>query len=209
ITDGGFIKKTSTLLLSEETRIKREILSSFVIQGIKDLDKTIYATSRLPSHEIINELRREIEIPRDITVLDLYQSVHSSEPVLSLVESEWTITIPLNKIQLQYGIVSTIKKYPKEVHKRVVLDVYSDFLRYHDWKEISEMLYKQIDGFRRWNCTSIIVIDPALLSEEDLEELIRNFDNVILVEGSGVDAFIKIEKLYGGTPAQKVIFPYR
>lgn len=201
--DGGLIKKTTTLLLAEETKSKNEILSSFILQGIKDKDGNIYVTSRQPSQEVCKNLAKSIALER-VAVIDLYQAFYASGAA-GIVEEERRITIPANLTLFQHAIVREIKKYPREMHKRVVLDAYSDLLKHYEWKELFPMLCKQLEGFRKWNCTCIAAIEPNLLSESELEGLKKQFDSVFVPSGKGRHALVKIFKLYGGAPKKNII----
>ncbi|MFH1774333.1 MAG: ATPase domain-containing protein, partial [Methanobacteriota archaeon] len=203
VCDGGLIKKTTTLMLAEETKSKNEILSSFILQGIRDKDGNIYVTSRQPSQEVCKNLAKNIELER-VAVIDLYQAFHASGAI-GIVEEEHKITIPANLTLFQHAIVKEIKKYPREMHKRVVLDAYSDLLKHYEWKELFSILCKQLEGFRKWNCTCIVALDQNLISESELEELKKQFDNVFILSGKGKQASMRIAKLFGGAPKQNII----
>ncbi|MFQ5800920.1 MAG: hypothetical protein ACE5HH_04280, partial [Candidatus Hydrothermarchaeales archaeon] len=101
--------------------------------------------------------------------------------------------VPATLIQVKRAVVAAVKKHPKETHKRIVLDIYTDLARYHNFAEITDLIIKQVDGLKRWNCTNIITLAPELSSEE----LERHFDNVFLSIGMST---YKIKKLFGGKP---------
>lgn len=207
IMAGGLSKGSSTLLIAEETKTKHKVLLSFIEQGLKESNIVIYATSRHPFQEIIGELRVDFKDLKNFAIIDLYENIHSEERVYELVEKEHRIIVPLNKILFQRSIVKTIKSQPKEVPKIVVIDVYDDFSRYYSPGEILELLQKQIEGLKRWNCTSVIALDPYsyLIRKKGVEEVKKNFDNVMILSGDDKDASVFIEKLYHGTPSKHII----
>ncbi len=96
-----------------------------------------------------------------------------------------------------------MKRHPKETHKRVVIDAYPDLLKLYTPDEIYEMMARHIEGFRKWNCTTIITLETGTLQQETLEELKKRFDNVLFLVGKGKGSFMIIEKLYSGTPEKK------
>lgn len=199
-TEGGLVRTTSTLLLAEETKAKRAFLDSFVAQGAKSRDTNLYATSRVPPREIVQLL-----MPGDRGI-DLYTAAHTSNQITGLKENGSITTAPLNTTLLQHSLVRDVKRFPREVHKRVVLDVYSDLLRYHRWEELLEILCRQLEGFRRWNCTLIVALDPNALKGEELEALKRRFDNVLLISGKDrKSGSLAVLKLYGGTPPPRSV----
>jgi KaiC/GvpD/RAD55 family RecA-like ATPase len=204
VCDGGLIKKTTTLMLAEETKSKNEILSSFILQGIRDRDGNIYATSREPAQEICSSLAKNVALER-VVVIDLYQAFHTASTISGIAEEECRITISANLTLFQHAIVKEVRKYPREMHKRVVLDVYNDLLKYYKWEELFPILCKQLEGFRKWNCTCIIALDPSLISESKLEELKKQFDNVFILSGRGKQALMRTAKLFGGAPKQNII----
>jgi KaiC/GvpD/RAD55 family RecA-like ATPase len=205
VTDGGFVKKTTTLLIAEETETKNEILSSFIGQGIKDKDSIVYATSKHPSQEVWNAMLRDFGDVENTNIIDLYQSIHTSTAISEIIEDEDSTIIPINTTLFQHSIVKAIKKYPKDTHKRVVLDVYNDLMKYYRWEELFVILSRQVVGFRKWNCTSIVTLDPNLISKDNLEEVKKRFDSVIILLGKGKEVSMVISKLYGGTPIYRVI----
>ncbi|MGB2843100.1 MAG: ATPase domain-containing protein [Halobacteriota archaeon] len=207
IMAGGLSKGSSTLLIAEETKTKHKVLLSFIEQGRKESNNVIYATSRHPFQELIGELRVDFKELKNFAIIDLYENIHSEERVYELVEKEHRIIVPLNKILFQRSIVKTIKSQPKEVPKIVVIDVYDDFSRYYSPGEILELLQKQIEGLKRWNCTSVIALDPYsyLIRKKGVEEVKKNFDNVMILSGDDKDASVFIEKLYHGTPSKHII----
>ena len=109
--------------------------------------------------------------------------------------------MPLNKTLIQHSIVKSIKAHPREHHKRLVLDIYDDLLRYYGFDELFNILVKQLDGFKRWSCTTFMTLSRKSLSVTELERLEKIFDNVFVLYGRDVDAKLLIEKLYGGMPS--------
>lgn len=112
------------------------------------------------------------------------------------VSKEGRQIISTSLIQVKQAVVTDIKKHSKEAHKRVVLDIYSDLARYQNLQEIYDLIIKQVDGFKRWNCTSIVTLAPNLSTDE----LERHFDNVLSLTDV---ATIRIKKLFGGKPKRE------
>ena len=207
IMAGGLSKRSSTLLIAEETKTKHKVLLSFIEQGLREGNNVIYATSKCPFRQIIGELLMDFKELKNFTIIDLYQNIYTEERVSELVEEEHRIIIPLSRILFKRSIVKTIKSQPKDASKIVVIDVYDDFSRYYNPSELLELLQNQIDGLKRWNCTSLIVLDPYsyLIRKEGVEEVKKNFDNVMILSGDDKDASVFIEKLYHGTPSKHII----
>ena len=207
IMAGGLVKGSTTLLIAEETKMKQKILLSFIKQGLVEGNSAIYATSKRPFQQIVGELLMDVEALKNFVIIDLYKDLYAEGRVSELVEEEHRIIAPLSKILFQRSIVKTIKSQPRDVPKMVIGDVYDDFSRYYSTKEIFELLQNQIEGLKRWNCTSIIVLDPHsyLITREGVEEVKKHFDNVLILSGEEKDASVFIEKLYHGTPSKRII----
>jgi KaiC/GvpD/RAD55 family RecA-like ATPase len=207
IMAGGLAKRSSTLFIAEEMKTKQRILISFVKQGLLDGNTVIYVNSKRPSQQIMDELLMNFEDLKNFVIIDFYQDIYTEERVSKVVEEEHRIIAPLNKILFQRSIVKRIKSQPRDAQKIVVIDVYDDFSRYYDPEEILELLQNQLDGFKRWNCTSFIAVDPYsyLMRKEGVEEVKKNFDNVLILSGDDKDASVFIEKLYHGTPTKHII----
>jgi KaiC/GvpD/RAD55 family RecA-like ATPase len=207
IMAGGLAKGSSTLLITEETKTKHKVLLSFIEQGLREGNNVCYATSKRPSQQIMSELLTDFEELKNFMILDLYENIYTEERVSDLVEEKHRIIVPLNKILFQRSIVKTIKSQPKEESKIVVIDVYDDFSRYYRPREILELLNTQIEGLKRWNCTSLVAIDPYsyLIRKVGVEEVKKNFDNIMILSGEDKDASVFIEKLYHGTPSKHII----
>ena len=207
IMGGGLVKGSTTLLIAEETKMKQKILLAFIKQGLVDGNSAMYSTSKRPFEQIIGDILMDVEALKNIVIIDLYKDLYTESHVSELVEEEHRIIIPLNKILFQRSIVKTIRSQPRDMSKIVVIDVYDDFSRYYNTKEIFELLQKQIEGLKRWNCTSVIVLDPHshLITREGVEEVKKHFDNVLILSGEEKDASIFMEKLYHGTPSKNVI----
>ena len=204
---GGVSKGSSSLLITEETKTKHKILLSFIEQGLREGNNVIYATSKRPAHQIMGELLVDFDELKNFMIIDLYENIYTEERVSDLVEEEQRIIVPLSKILFQRSIVKAIKSQPKEESKIVVIDIYDDFSRYYSPREILELLNAQIEGLKRWNCTSIISTDPYsyLIRKEGVEEVKKNFDNIMILSGEDKDASVFIEKLYHGTPSKPII----
>ncbi|MFQ6137384.1 MAG: ATPase domain-containing protein, partial [Candidatus Hydrothermarchaeales archaeon] len=205
VSDGGLRRKTSTLILSEETRHRDELLISFLKQGIRDRDRIIFATSKVSSKVICDELRKDFPTLEGLTVIDLYQDIHTPEKIPMPIEEGSRILVPTSTVLFRQSIVKAVKRYPKEGHKRVVLDVYDDLLSYYGYRELSTILFQQLDGFRKWNCTTIFTLKPGSITDEDLEEMERRVDNVIELSGKALEASIFVKKLHGGPPSKKIV----
>lgn len=204
---GGLVKGSTTLLIAEETKMKQKILLAFIKQGLVEGNSAMYSTSKRPFEQIIGELLMDVEALKNIVIIDLYENLYAESRVSELVEEEHRIIIPLSKILFQRSIVKTIKSQPRDMSKIVVIDVYDEFSRYYNTKEIFELLQNQIEGLKRWNCTSVIVLDPHshLIAREGVEEVKKNFENVLILSGEEKDASVLMEKLYHGTPSKNVI----
>jgi len=204
---GGLAKGSSTLLIAEETKTKHKILLSFIKQGLRARNSVIYATAKRPAQQIQGELLIDFDELQNFMLLDLYENIFTEKRVYKMVEEEHRIIVPLNKILFQRSIVKTIKSYPKDLPKIVVIDVYDNFSRYYSPEEVQKILQDQIDGLKRWNCTSLITINPHsyLMRKEDVEVVKKNFDNVMILSGEDKDASVFIEKLYHGTPSKPVV----
>ncbi|MGB3459225.1 MAG: ATPase domain-containing protein [Halobacteriota archaeon] len=207
VMGGGLAKGSSTLLIAEETKTKHKILLSFIKQGLRAGTNVIYATAKRPAKQIQGELLTDIDELNNFMLLDLYEDIYREERVYKVVEEEHRIIVPLNKILFQRSIVKTIKSYPKDLPKMVVIDVYDNFSRYYSPEETQKILQAQIDGLKRWNCTCLIALDPYsyLIRKQGEEEVKKNFDNVMILSGEDKDASVFIEKLYHGTPSKPVI----
>ncbi|MEA2076119.1 MAG: ATPase domain-containing protein [Euryarchaeota archaeon] len=207
IMAGGLVKGSTTLLITEETKMKQKILLSFIKQGLVEGNSAIYATSKRPFQQIVGELLMDVEALKNFVIIDLYKDLYAEGRVSELVEEEHRIIAPLSKILFQRSIVKTIKSQPRDVPKIVIGDVYDDFSRYYSTKEIFELLQNQIEGLKRWNCTSVIVLDPHsyLITREGVEEVKKHFDNVLILSGEEKDASVLVEKLYHGTPSKNVV----
>jgi len=207
VMGGGLSKGSSTLLIAEETKTKHNILLAFIKQGLRARNSVIYATAKRPARQIQGELLIDFDDLQNFMLLDLYENIVSDERVYKMLEEEHRIIVPLNKILFQRSIVKTIKSYPKDLPKMVVIDVYDNFSRYYSPEEVQKILQDQIDGLKRWNCTSLIAINPHsyLMRKEDVEVVKKNFDNVMILSGDDKDASVFIEKLYHGTPSKPVV----
>ncbi len=196
-SEGGFVKKTSTLLLSGDTRDKERFLLSFSRQGAFDKDRVIFMSSKQPSEAICNALLKDLDSLDGMNMIDLYRDINTPDSIKEVTVEGNIVVLPMNFTLIRHEVVKAIKKQPKEIHKRVVVDALNDLIRYYGFPQLSSVMLKWLEGFRKWNCTSIFALTPILLKKEELTELERKFDNVIeLVDtGSGV----RIKKLYGAT----------
>ncbi len=204
---GGLAKGSTTLLIAEETKAKQRILLSFIKQGLTEGSIAIYATSKRPFQQITGELRMDVDELTNFMILDFYETLYAEDRVSELVEEGNRIIVPLSKILFQRSIVKTIKSQPKDAPKIVILDVYDDFSRYFSPDETFELLQNQMEGLKRWNCTSLIVLDPYsyLVKKKGIDDVKKNFENVMILSGEDKDAQMFIEKLYHGTPSKHII----
>lgn len=207
IMTGGFLQGTTTLLIAEETKAKQKFLLSFIKTGLMDGNNAIYATSKRPYEQLMGELLGDGVRVEKLKILDLYEALYTEQQIAELKEDGQRIIVPFSKIQFQLSIVKCIKSLPKESAKVVVIDIYDDFSRYLGSKEPFELLKSQIEGFKRWNCTCIVAMDPYsyLIKREGVEEVKKHFDNILLLSGGDKEASVFIEKLYHGTPANPII----
>ncbi|MBK5190822.1 MAG: hypothetical protein JJE19_04940 [Methanosarcinales archaeon] len=204
---GGLVKGSTTLLIAEETKMKQKILLAFIKHGLVEGNSAMYATSKRPFQQIVGELLMDVDALKKFMIIDLYENLYTENRVSELVEEEHRIILPLSKILFQRSVVKVIKSQPREASKIAVIDVYDDYSRFYNTKEIFELLQNQIEGLKRWNCTSVIVLDPHsyLITREGVEEVKKNFDNVLILSGEEKDASVIIEKLYHGTPTKNTI----
>ncbi len=210
IIAGGLAKGSSTLLIAEETKVKNNILLPFIKQGLREGTKVIYATSKRPARQIQGELLTDFADLHNFMLLDLYEDIYRKERVYKVVAEEHRIIVPLNMILFQRSIVKTIKSYPRDLPKRVVIDVYDNFSKYYSPEEVQKILQDQIEGLKRWNCTSLLAINPhSYLMIKVGEELVKkDFDNVMILSGEDMDALVFIDRLYHGTPSRQIIRLY-
>jgi KaiC/GvpD/RAD55 family RecA-like ATPase len=190
---GGLIKGTSTLLLTEERRAKNDLLITYISEGLREKEASIIATSRISSKDLLEIFNRTVDTKKKLEIIDLFLSTHTEDVVRIPVKKGNRHIISTSIIQVKQAVVAAVKSYPKESHKRIVLDMYSDLSKYQNHEEILDLIINQVEGFKRWNSTSIITLAPNL-SSEDLE---RYFDNVFLMTDVST---IKIKKLFGGKP---------
>jgi len=207
IMAGGLMKGSTTLLITEETKTKQKIIISFIEQGLVEGSFAIYATSKRPFHQMVGEILMDTEDLRNLLILDFYEDLYTEGRISELVEDENRIIVPLNKILYQRSIVKAIKSQPKEAPKIVIIDVYDEFSRYYSPGEIFMILQKQIEGLKRWNCTSVIVLDPQshLIKKEGVDNVKKHFENVMILSGEDKASSAFIEKLYHGTPSKHII----
>jgi len=208
---GGLTRNSSTLIISEETRAKSIFIKSFILKGLKNGDKVIYFTSNVSYDEIRDLILKEL--PRrslkNLIFLDLNYTLNTKRALTNLLEEDGRIIVPLSLTLIQHAIVKSIKSLPKEKHKRVVIDIFSDLISYYKWEEMEEILIKYLEGYRRWNCTSLIVLNPEIISRREIEGMKKFFDNSLILNSSGREVKITIEKLYGGLPKDRsVIIKY-
>jgi len=210
IIAGGLAKGSSTLLLAEETKAKDKILLSFIKQGLRAGNGVIYATAKRPAQQIQGELLIDLDELKNFMLLDLYENIYTEERVYKMIEEEHRIIVPLNMIMFQRSIVKTIKSYPRDLPKMAVIDVYDNFSRYYSPEEVQKIVQDQIDGLKRWNCTSLITINPHsyLMRKVGVEVVKKNFDNVMILSGEDREASIFVDRLYHGTPSRQIIRLY-
>ncbi|RZN35912.1 MAG: hypothetical protein EFT35_08245 [Methanophagales archaeon ANME-1-THS] len=204
---GGLVKGSTTLLITEETKAKQKFLLFFIKKGLSERMNIIYATSKRPFQQLVGELLVEVESLDHIVIIDFYEPLYTDHRCAELVEEDHRLIAPLSRIMFQRSMVKTIKSLPKEHAKIVIIDVYDDFSKYYSPKEIFEILQKQVEGLKRWNCTSVIVLEPRsyLLKRKGEEEVKKDFENIMVLSGGEKEASVIIEKLFHGTPPKSVI----
>jgi KaiC/GvpD/RAD55 family RecA-like ATPase len=203
--EGGLHKKTNTLIIAEETRAKNLFLLSFAAQGVIDNDNVVYVTSKKPYTEIKDSILATAGQMKNTIIIDLHLDIYTTEQVKGMLEREDRMVIPSNLTLFRAAIVKAIKKIDKSAHKRIVIDAYNDLTKYYAWDEMQDILLRQVEGLRKWNCTSIITLDPTLIPPEVMENLKMRFENVMTITGRGKRSFLHIEKLYGGTPQDRTL----
>ena len=207
ILAGGLIKGSTTLLTTEETNAKQKILRSFIIKGLAEGTSVIYATTKRPSRQIVGDLLMDADSLKNFVIIDFYEGLYAENRYSELVEEDGRIIAPLNKVMLQLSIVKAIKSDPKDRPRIVILDVYDDFSKYYNPDEMYEVLQNQLEGLKRWNCTTVIVLDPNsyLMKIVGADEVKKNFENIIALSGGEKETLVIVEKLYHGTPFKPVI----
>jgi hypothetical protein len=140
-------------------------------------------------------------------MLDLYAPLYEEKGVSELVEYDHRIIVPLSKILFQRSFVKVIKSQPRNQPRLVIIDVYDDFAKYYQPDEIYELLQTQVEGLKRWDCTTILVLDPLshLLKKVGVDEVKKNFENILVLAGAEKETVVQIEKLFHGTPGKRVV----
>jgi KaiC/GvpD/RAD55 family RecA-like ATPase len=204
---GGLVKGSTTLLITEETKAKQKVLLSFIKKGLSERISIIYATSKRPFQQLVGELLMEVESLNNVVIVDFYEHLYTDHRCAELVEEDHRLIAPFSRIMFQRSIVKTIKSLAKDHAKIVIIDAYDDFARYYSPEEIFEILENQIGGLKRWNCTSLIVLDPLsyLFKRKGEDEVKKHFDNIMALSGGEKEASVVIEKLFHGTPLKSVI----
>jgi KaiC/GvpD/RAD55 family RecA-like ATPase len=207
IMAGGVAKGSTTLLISEETKTKQKMLLSIIEQALLEGNIVLYATSKRPFHQIMGELLMAVEELKHLTILDFYEDLYAEEHSSETIEEGMRTIVPLNKILYQRSMVKVIKSHSREMPKVVIIDTFDDFSRYYGTHELFELLQKQLEGLKRWNCTSMIVLGPysPLITREGVEEVKKHFDNVLILTGDEKESSVFIERLYHGTPTKHLI----
>jgi len=207
LVGGGLARNSSTLILSDESRAKSLFIRTFILKGLKNRDAVIYFTSTTPYEEFRDGLLRELprRALRNLTFLDLHHTLNTVQTPTNLQHQDGRIIVPLNLTLIQHAIVKSIKSLPKSRPKRVVIDIFSDLTSYYKWEEVEEILIRHLEGHKRWNCTSLIALNPDLIARNEIEGIKRFFDNILLLQSSGREVKITIEKLYGGLPKERSV----
>ncbi|MBN1455279.1 MAG: hypothetical protein JW945_03380 [Methanomicrobia archaeon] len=204
---GGLVKGSSTLLIAEETKAKQKLIQALMKRNLLEGTSIIYATSKRPYRQIQGELLMELESVDNLTMLDLYEPLYEEKGISELIEYEDHMLVPLNKILFQRSLVKVIKSQSRNHPRIVIIDVYDDFARYYQPKETYGLLQNQLEGLKRWNCTTVIVLDPHshLLKKVGRDEVEKNFENILMLSGGEKETVVHIEKLYQGTPSKRVL----
>jgi KaiC/GvpD/RAD55 family RecA-like ATPase len=204
---GGLVKGSSTLLIAEETKAKQKMILSLMKRNLPEGVCIIYATSKRPYRQIQGELLMELGSVDSVTILDLYEPLYEEKGISELIEYENQMLVPLNKILFQRSLVKVIKRQPRNHPRIVIIDVYDDFARYYQPEETYGLLQNQLEGLKRWNCTTVIVLDPHshLLRKVGKDEVEKNFENILILSGVEKETVVQIEKLYQGTPSKRVL----
>ncbi|MGC9443954.1 MAG: hypothetical protein ACP5E9_03345 [Candidatus Methanospirareceae archaeon] len=204
---GGLVKGSSTLLFTEETKAKQKLIQALMKRNLLEGTSIIYATSKRPYRQIQGELLMELGSVDRATILDLYEPLYEEKGISELIEYEHHILVPLNKILFQRSLVKVIKSQSRNQPRIVIIDVYDDFARYYQPEETHKLLQNQLEGLKRWNCTTVIVLDPHshLLKKVGRDEVEKNFENILMLSGVEKESVVHIEKLYQGTPSKRVL----
>lgn len=204
---GGLVKGSITLLITEETKAKQKLLHALITRNIPEGMNLLYATSKRPYQQIQGELLMTLESLDRVTILDLYAPLYEEKGISELVEYEHRIVVPLSKILFQRSFVKVIKGQPKNQPRLVIIDVYDDFAKYYQPEELYELLQAQVEGLKRWDCTTVVVLDPHayLIKKVGADEVKKNFENILVVAGAEKETVVQIEKLFHGTPGKRVV----
>ncbi len=204
---GGLVKGSSTLLIAEETKAKQKMLNALITRNLSEGMSIVYATSKRPYQQIQGELFMECDSLDRVTMLDLYAPLYEEKGVSEPVEYDHRIIVPLSKILFQRSLVKVIKSQPRNQPRLVIIDVYDDFAKYYHPEELYELLQTQVEGLKRWDCTTILVLDPNshLLKKLGVDEVKKNFENILVVTGVEKETVVQIEKLFHGTPGKREV----
>jgi KaiC/GvpD/RAD55 family RecA-like ATPase len=204
---GGLVKGSITLLITEETKAKQKILHALITRNLPEGMSIVYATSKRPYQQITGELLTELDSLDRVTMLDLYAPLYEEKGISELVEYDHRILVPLSKILFQRSFVKVIKTQPRNQPRLVIIDVYDDFAKYYQPDEIYKLLQTQVEGLKRWDCTTILVLDPHshLLKKVGVDEVKKNFENILVLAGAEKETVVQIEKLFHGTPGKRVV----
>jgi KaiC/GvpD/RAD55 family RecA-like ATPase len=204
---GGLVKGSITLLITEETKAKQKMLHALMTRNLPEGMSILYATSKRPYQQIQGELLMELDSVDRVTMLDLYAPLYEEKGVSELVEYDHRIIVPLSKILFQRSFVKVIKSQPKNQPRLVIIDVYDDFAKYYQPAEIYELLQTQVEGLKRWDCTTVLILDPHshLLKKVGVDEVKKNFENILVLTGAEKETVVQIEKLFHGTPGKRVV----
>lgn len=211
VTGGGIPQNSSTVLQSEETRGKRVFLHNFLLEGLKKGDSVIYLSSGVSYSEVEDYILKELspEHLRHLTFLDLYSAINEKKGIKNIEEEGNRLLVPPDLTLIQHAIVKTIKSLPREEHKRVIIDAFTDLAFHYKWEELEEIVGKQIEGYRRWNCTSMVALNPEVVPPKELEDVKKHFNNSLVLKTVGREGKLTLEKLHGGLPRERmVIFHY-
>ena len=207
IMAGGLVKGSSTLLIAEETKAKQKMIHSLMKRNLLEGTSIIYATSKRPYRQIQGELLMELDSMDRVTILDLYEPLYEEKGISELIEYEQHMLVPLNKILFQRSLVKVIKSQSRTLPRIVIIDVYDDFAKYYQPEETHGLLQNQLEGLKRWNCTTVFVLAPHshLLKKVGRVEVEKHFDNILILSGVEKESIVHIEKLFQGTPSRRAL----
>jgi len=177
-TGGGIAKGTVTLVCAPPSDERETFIRRFLLQGLKQGQKSIYVSSARPPRELLASIGRQHTY--NLMIVDCYTNRVAEVP--SIVQEGNIVTTPVELSVVKVAISRVTDKSP-ETPKRAIVDVLPTYLVFTTVEKIYLDLLEIIDDLKKCGYTTVFSLNPYVLSEEKsvltLEEM---FDNVIHVE---------------------------